>query len=394
VNVARPSAILPEPPGELKRLSGRLLDRVLAEIDAHGPMPFSRYMEMALYEPGLGYYSAGLARFGAEGDFVTAPELGGVFAQCLARQVAEAVEPLGDYAILEVGAGSGALAAGLLERLDDTRPPARYLVLERSASLRQAQRDTLAARSPGWRDRVEWLDRPPERPWEGVLIANEVMDALPVEIFETASGKVFQVTVEAAQGALAWGRREAPEGLERAVRAALGGSLDGYVGVYRSEICPMLGPWLEGLTETMRRGCALLADYGYPRREYYAPERHMGTLVCHYRHRAHGDPLWWPGLQDISAFVDFTAVAEAAGRCGLDVAGYTSQAMFLLGCGLEEVLSRLAGLPDRERLALAAEVRRLTLPGEMGERFQVIALTRGLELEPRGFRTLDLRRRL
>ena len=382
--------ILPEPNDELKRHSAELHNRICAEILSDGAMPFSRYMEMALYEPGLGYYSAGLHKLGEAGDFVTAPELGNIFARCLARQVDQAAFELTAYEILEVGAGTGQLASDLLAALVEN-PPARYRILERSGDLRRVQRDKLLREHPGWSDRLEWLDEPPGEPWQGVIIANEVIDALPVERFRISGGKVQQLLVGLEQGRLCWLETTAPDALKAETLRVLGGDIaDGY----SSEICTMLPAWLSGLTGMLERGCALFVDYGYPRREYYSPQRSMGTLVCHYRHRGHDDAFFYPGLQDISAFVDFTALAEASSHCGLECSGYTNQAMFLFGSGLEQALQELEQMPDRKRLEQASQVRQLTMPGIMGEKFQVMALSRNLDIELRGFGLLDLRHRL
>lgn len=373
------SAILPEPPAELKRLSHALAERLRAEIAEQGFLPFARYMERVLYEPGLGYYSAGLHKFGAAGDFVTAPELGLLFARCLANQVAEIGRAVtaahGRYDILELGAGSGRLAAGLLAALAPERLPARYRILERSADLRAEQRRVLAERAPGVLDRVEWLERPPQTPWHGVLIANEVVDALAVERFRLRGGCVEQAGVRVEADAFAWDYRPAPTRLERAVRAL---HLD-VPEPYASEILPDLAAWLRTVTDTMVAGLALFVDYGYPRSEYYLPQRRDGTLMCHYRHRAHDDPFFWPGLQDLTAWVDFTALAEAGADCGLDLAGYTTQAMFLLGCGLDRILAAESDAGGSAPVELTTEARQLTLPGMMGERFQVMGLARGLD---------------
>jgi SAM-dependent MidA family methyltransferase len=390
-------AILPDPPIELKRLSNALSKRLEDEIRASGPMPFARFMQRALYEPGLGYYSAGLHKFGASGDFVTAPELGPLFAACMARQVSEVADLLGGYSILEVGAGTGLLCTGLLRELSAQRPPDHYFILETSADLREVQRQHIAAEAPGWLERVTWLDQPPVAAWRGVLIANEVIDALAAERFRITPDGVEQVCVTLEAGSLAWAARPAPADLERAVRQAESSLDRPYPAGYCSEIRPHLPLWLDALTNRMQRGLALFIDYGYPRGEYYLPERANGTLMCHYRHRAHGDVFFWPGLQDITAWVDFTALAEAADACRLDVTGYTNQAMFLLGCGLDVVLAeRLPDCSDTG-LALNAEARQLTLPGMMGERFQVMGLSRDLanpEQPLAGFSLQDLRYRL
>jgi SAM-dependent MidA family methyltransferase len=389
-------AILPEPNAELKELSRELCALIRAEIAADGFMPFSRFMEMALYQPGLGYYSAGLHKLGASGDFVTAPELGSLFAGCLARQVEQIAHELGSYDILEIGAGNGRMAADLLRLIDPAAAPGAYRILERSADLRAVQQQTLAAAVPQWLDRVQWLDAPAEQHWQGVILANEVIDALAVERFRWRDGNIEQAGVTiasddpAGEAGFAWAFRDAPETLRRAVEA-----LQLQVeSPYQSEILPGLPDWLATVTGSLQRGVALFIDYGYPRREYYLPERNDGTLVCNYRHRAHGDVFFWPGLQDITAFVDFTALAEAGEACGLELSGYTSQALFLLACGLDEVLSGQLEQAQDEGLRLSAEAKQLTLPGMMGERFQVMALGRGFELPLRGFALGDLSYRL
>ncbi len=369
--------ILPEPPEPLKALSRDLVSRMAARHEESGRLSFGDFMEMALYEPGLGYYSAGLHKLGAGGDFVTAPELGDVFARCLARQVAEIAESLGDdFELLEIGAGSGALARDLLAALDALGvTPRRYRILERSADLRAVQAGTLGEAAAA--GRVHWLDAPPDAPWRGVLLANEVLDALAVERFRITPDGVEQLGVAFEGQGMDWTSWPADADL-----AARVGSLQSRLPAplpvgYVSECCPTLAPWLRGVTETMEKGVALFIDYGYPRELYYHPERREGTLVCQYRHRAHFDPLFWPGLQDLSAFVDFTALAEAADAAGLEVAGYTTQASFLLGSGLEECLADLPDLPLPERRRRSQEARELTLPGAMGEKFQVMALARG-----------------
>lgn len=390
--MARP--ILPEPPDDLKRLSRELQQRLRDAMRDAGHIPFARFMEMALYEPGLGYYSAGLHKLGAAGDFVTAPELGSLFGACLARQAEEIAADLDHWTVLEIGAGSGRLAAALLRELNVDCLPRRYAILERSADLRAVQRRTLADTVPEHLERVTWLDRPPAEPWSGLLLANEVIDALAVERFEIRDGAVRQLCIHAEDGDFAWRTRPAPAPLEAGVRHLEADIGREFADGYRSEIQLHLPAWLDAVAGQLERGLALFIDYGYPRREYYRAERRDGTLMCHYRHRAHDDIFFWPGLQDLTAWVDFTALAEAADACGLEVDGYTSQAMFLAGCGLDVALNeKMAASPDGGA-ALAAEARQLTLPGQMGERFQVMGLGRGLAREPRGFSLLDLRYRL
>lgn len=383
--------ILPEPPEDLKQHSARLHARIVERIGQDGPIPFSTFMEMALYEPGLGYYSAGLQKFGAEGDFVTAPELGDVFAACLARQVEQVAEVLGEIEILEIGAGSGQLAADLIKELRgrSQAKASSYRILERSAHLRAVQRETLA--QAGLEGAVEWLDAPPDKPWKGIIIANEVIDALAVERFQLRDGEVRQVCVGVEEGALKLTERAAPDDLEATVRA-----LGDLPAGYRSEVCLLLQPWLKTVTESLETGVALFIDYGYPRAEYYLPERRDGTLIAHYQHRAHGQLLRYPGLQDLTAFVDFTAVAEAGQSAGLDLLGYTNQALFLMSCGMDEVVhERLSGDPEQD-MKVNNQVRHLMLPGMMGEKFQVMALGRGWPGGEglRGFSFRDLSARL
>ena len=390
--------ILPEPPEELKCLSETLSGVIRAKIELNGSISFSEYMEMALYEPGLGYYSAGLQKFGEGGDFVTAPQLGDVFALCLAKQVEQISNEAGTYEIIEAGAGSGVLAADLLKALQNGRPPARYKILERSAYLRQVQRETLEQSVPQWMDRISWIDQPPQADWQGVFIANEVLDALTVDRFYCENGSIRQMRVVNGRDGFTWDLASFPTAMEDQIQSALASLENPPPDGYQSEINTHLPAWLKAVTASLKKGAALFIDYGYPRQEYYLPQRRTGTLICHYRHRAHDDPFVWPGLTDISASVDFTALAEAADSCGFEVSGYTSQAMFLLGCGLEDVILDFQSLSEKDRIRKNIEVRKLTLPGEMGERFQVMALCRGLGKELaedlRGFSLRDLRYRL
>ena len=390
--------ILPEPPAELKRLSAELAIVIRAKITLNGPISFSEYMEMALYEPGLGYYSAGLQKFGEGGDFVTAPQLGNVFARCLVKQIEQVADELSEYEIIEAGAGSGVLAADLLVALQDKNPPARYRILERSAHLRQVQKETLCQLVPHWMDRISWLDEPPEESWQGIFLANEVLDALTVERFCIETDGFRQLQVVDGPGGFEWHKGSCPKPLQKQIQAILSTLEYKPATGYCSELNSNLPAWLQAVTASLQKGIALFIDYGYTRRDYYLPHRNDGTLICHYRHHAHDDPFNWPGLTDISASVDFTALAEAADFCGLEVSGYTTQAMFLLACGLDEVLAESESLSERERLVVNNQVRSLTLPGEMGERFQVMALSRGLDEDLRddlrGFSFSDLRHRL
>lgn len=339
-------------------------------------MPFERFMRMALYEPGLGYYVNGLHKFGAAGDFVTAPEEGVLFGRAMAGVLDDVGAALdGDWTLLELGPGSGKLARDVLLAL--AHPPARCLLLEPSAPLRAVQAETLADLPDDLAARVEWIASPPDTPFDGVVLANEVVDALPVHRFRIARQGIEAACVTVDDGRFAWRWRPADDALAAAVAQVLRDLPEPLADGYASEVCVMLPEWLRAVTAALARGLALFVDYGYPRREYYHPDRSDGTLVCHYRHRAHFDPFTWPGLTDLSAFVDFTALADAGRRAGLDVAGFTTQAGFLLESGVGEAIERVAD--EDERLRLAGEFKRLVLPGEMGERFKVLGLTRAFD---------------
>ncbi len=388
---------LPEPSPEALAHSARLEAVVRDAIAAAGGvLPFDRYMELALYAPGLGYYVAGARKLGAAGDFVTAPEVSRLFGRCIARQCAELLGELGGGDILELGAGSGALAADLLAELDRLGcSPRRYLILDVSPELRARQAEALAARVPELLGSVDWLETlPPPGSFRGVVLGNEVLDALPVHRFRVAGDAVLEGAVGVSPEGLVerWipavspGLTEAVEGIE----ALVGGLPEGY----RSEVSLRLAPWLAAVAGTLEAGALLLVDYGYTRHEYYHPDRGSGTLMCHYRHRVHGDPLRLLGLQDITASVDFSAVAEAGAAAGLSLAGYTTQASFLLANGLDRLLAESDPSDTVRHLALVQGVKRLTLPGEMGERFKVIGLDKGLGRPWSGFALRDLGGRL
>jgi SAM-dependent MidA family methyltransferase len=389
-------ARLPQPDAEAAAHSERLLAHIRAQIDAAGgSLSFARFMELALYAPGLGYYVAGARKFGSAGDFVTAPEISPLFGRCVAHACAEVLAALGGGDILEFGPGRGLMAADLLLELEALEClPGTYFLLEVSPELRERQRQTLAERVPHLSDKVRWLDRLPEAGLRGVVLANEVLDAMAVERFRIDRGAVCQAYVTWRDDRLMETFAPASDQLTAAVRrieADLGEPLaDGY----RSEVHLALRPWLATLADFMEQGIALLIDYGYPRREYYHPQRANGTLLCHYRHRAHDRPLTLVGLQDITAYVDFTAVAEAAVDAGLELAGFTTQAHFLIGSGLERLMTASDPGDPAAHLELARQLKVLTLPGEMGERFKVMALSRGLDLTLAGLAVRDLRGRL
>lgn len=368
-----------------------------AEIrSAGGALAFDRYMEQALYAPGLGYYVNGRRKFGEGGDFVTAPELSAVFGRCLARQVGEGLDRLNGGSVLELGAGSGRLAVDLLQELASRDElPADYRILEVSPSLRAAQRELIGAQVPELLPRVRWLDRLPSSGFRGIVVANELLDAMPVNRFRVKGAGWQELFVVEHEGGLrdSWRVPQSPglvDALEHLWPEQAGRPADGF----HSELNMRLRPWLSAMANSLDAGMLLLIDYGYTRREYYHPERRQGTLICHYRHRAYADPYLLPGLQDMTANVDFSAVAEAAIANGLELAGFTTQAHFLIDSGLDEILAASDAGNPRAHLQLAQGIKKLTLPSEMGERFKVIALTRGVEGELSGFRSRDLRGRL
>ena len=384
------ASTLPDPSPEALAHSTRLQELVRARIDeAGGAIPFREFMELALYAPGLGYYSAGASKFGAEGDFVTAPELGPIFAACVSEAIAPVLQQIGPQArLLELGGGTGAFAEVALKRLLELDAlPDRYCILEPSAQLRERQRERLQQRLiPPVFDLVEWLDGPFEDDWEGVVFANEVIDALPTSRFaieggsDEEPGEVLEEHVAVEEGRLVRVLRPTDAFLTNTVRFLEQRMDRRFPDGYRSEALPQLPYWIQAVSGGLQRGAMLFVDYGYARREYYLPERDDGTLRAYYRHHVHGDPLAWPGLQDITASVDFTALAEAGVAAGFDFAGYCSQASFLMGNGMNHVLGRIEKIQDEaERQRRTNEVKKLTLPSEMGERFQVMGFQKDVE---------------
>ncbi len=382
------STDLPLPDADALAHSNRLVAHLRAEIAASdGAIAFSRFMELALYAPGLGYYSAGSSKFGDAGDFVTAPELGALFAATVSNALAPVLRQLGPQArMLEVGGGSGAFAEVMLKRLSALDAlPQRYAILEPSADLRARQRERLArVLIPPVFELLEWPDRPFDDDWNGVLFANEVIDALPTPRFVLRDGEVFEETVTLdGDGRFQRGEQPADALLAAAVRHVERDLETSLPDGYRSELLPQLPYWIQAVAGGLRSGAMLFVDYGYPRREFYLPERNDGTLRAFYRHRSHADVYRWPGLQDLTASVDFTALAEAGTGAGFDLAGYCNQASFLLGNGLDTLLAEAeARTDDAGRLRLRQQVKRLTLPSEMGERFQMMGFERDVALAP------------
>ncbi len=382
----------PEPGDEARAHSDALRTHIRYEIEAAGgAISFARYMELALYAPGLGYYSAGARKFGAAGDFVTAPEISDLFSRCLARQIAPVIRETQGM-VLELGAGSGRMAADMLLELEKLEAlPERYAIVEVSADLKQRQQELLNEAIPSFIDRVEWLEVLPEHTLHGVIISNEVLDALPVERFSVANDGFlqWQVTIS-RENRFRWQRRPAPESLRTRLENLVSDLPHSLHAGYTSECCPNLGPFVATLASLLQHGMLLFVDYGMPRREYYHPQRIDGTLLCHYRHRAHADPFFLPGLQDITADVDFTSVAEAGVDSGLELIGYTSQMQFLLAAELEQLLAECDPDDERAYLELTRQAKLLTLPGEMGERFKFIGFGRGLGTMLPGFTARDM----
>jgi SAM-dependent MidA family methyltransferase len=381
---------LPEPtPAESERaeaVAELLRERMAA---AGGAVPFDQFMRTALYEPGLGYYVGGRERLGRGGDFVTAPELTPFFGYTVAGQVVDLLARSGGGDVVEAGAGSGALAIQVLAELERLGSlPARYRILEVSPDLRERQRRTIERALPHLLERVEWLDDFPAEPWDGVLLANELLDSLPVHRVRLTGEGLAELYVAPDDGGFRW--QEGP--VSDPIIADRLGDTGGLPGGMETEV-GLEGPaWAARAGEHLRRGGVLFLDYGHPAAELYDPARYSGTLMCHYRHRAHDDPFVLPGVQDITAHVDFSAVAEAARASGLEVAGFTAQAQFLVNLGLthrvEEYLAR-GGVDDNEQLQLATALKQLTLPQGMGESFKALLLVKGVEGPFPGFRQGD-----
>ena len=372
-------AELPPPDPDALAASRALLERIGAELAAGDNwIPFARYMELALHEPGLGYYAAGSRKLGRGGDFVTAPELTPFFGRALARQVSEILRP--GEGILEFGAGSGVLAEALISEI----PELKYEILETSPELEQRQQRRLG-------DRARWLDRLPQG-FRGVMIANEVVDAMPVHAVAWTEKAILERGVCANEGQLAWSDRAAEgpvllnaSNLEIEIPPS---------GRYEGELALLARLWMRSLGRILERGALIVIDYGFPAREYFHPQRSMGTLACHYRHHVHGDPFYLPGLQDITAHVDFSALARSAAEGGLAVLGFTTQARFLVNCGITHLLGELDPADAARYLPAASAVQKLLSPSEMGELFKVLAVGRGVEPSLMGFSGGDRRNAL
>lgn len=409
---SHPTTTLPEPSPEAAQHSAHLVESIRRDIAAQGGwISFARFMELALYAPGLGYYTAGAQKFGAAGDFVTAPELSPLFGRTMARQVAEIIAGSSPQ-VLELGAGSGKLAADMLAELERLGSlPDSYAIIEVSADLRARQQTLIDERLPHLRSRVHWLDALPER-FSGAIVANEVLDALPVHLvhwhnidvgrdlsrhgsvginpdLQNHNSAITERGVASGEHGFIWQERAIGDAdlLHAAQKITVP---DDYV----SEICLAAHGLVNSLAQRLEQGALLFIDYGFGAREFYHPQRSSGTLMCHYRHHAHDDPFFLPGLQDITAHVNFTDIAECGIDAGMELVGYTNQAFFLINCGITELLQGTPPENLRDYLPLSAQLQKLTSPAEMGELFKVIALGKKLANPLCGFSQGDLTRLL
>lgn len=382
---------LPIPSEAALAHSAQLIARLGHKINQQGgSISFYEFMQTALYEPALGYYVAGLHKIGAEGDFITAPEISPLFSQCIAHQCAQILAELPNSSILELGAGSGRMAVEILLRLEQLHClPETYFILDLSPDLQARQRATLAQQAPHLFNKVQWLSSLPTETFRGVIVGNEVLDAMPVELFTVNAQGIASLQVALEKNELRFTTR--PSTQTERIQPLLPTEL---VLPYTSEFNPVLAPWMTSLAACLEAGAILLIDYGYERADYYQPERNQGTLVCHYQHRVHANPLLYPGLQDITASVDFTAVAEAGLAAGLALGGYTTQAAFLINCDLEALFMAALQQNPQASYPLAQQIRTLSLPSEMGERFKVMTLTKGFTTPLLGFKLSDRQHRL
>ena len=373
---------LPKPHTEDRQYSDKLLSRIKAEIQQQKAIPFSRFMEMTLYYPGLGYYVSGLRKFGKSGDFITAPEVSPLFAQTLARQLEQIFTASSINTILELGAGSGKLAVSLLQTLEKRQKlPDKYYILDVSSDLQQRQKQAIEKQVPHLLPRVAWLQQWPQN-LNAVVIANEVLDAMPVERFLYNNNQLMLQYVTEKKGQLVFDYQPAGESIIR----ALADKLPTLPQPYLSEINLHYFPWFQSLFDALEQAVLFFIDYGYPEREYYLPERNQGTLQCFYQHRLHDNVFFYPGLQDITASVNFSAVVQAASDAGFCHEGFVSQGDFLFNNGIIEVLQQeSANVTQQQALQLAQQVKQLTLPGEMGEKFKVIGFSKNYQPEIQGF---------
>jgi SAM-dependent MidA family methyltransferase len=391
---------LPAPDALAQQHSESLIARIKTEIEQNGgSISFQRYMELTLYAPGLGYYAAGSTKFGEEGDFITAPEISSLFSRALAKAILPALAPElnQEFIILEVGAGRGRMAADILVYLQQAnRLPKEYWILELSADLRQRQKQTIEELAPELLDRVKWLDQLPET-FSGVVLANELLDAMPVQLFQKNEKNINEVNVVWLNDRFCFEIKSSFD--QRLIQRVKG--IETELGIefetgYVSEINFAAEDWLKSIAERLQQGMIILIDYGFPRHEYYHQQRNQGTLMCHYRHRSHTDAFVYPGLQDITAHVDFTALADAAIDVNMQVMGYTNQVSFLIGAGLLQLAEADHTHEDvddniEQQMKVATEIKKLTLPHEMGELFKVIGFSKNCDVSLPAFEFRDMR---
>lgn len=388
---ASDSKELPLPNEIAQAHSERLITLIKNELDKNaGAISFQRYMELALYAPGLGYYAAGSLKFGEEGDFTTAPEISPLFSRSLANAILPALND--DEIILEVGAGRGCMAADILLYLkQQDKLPKEYWILELSADLRERQQETIAKKIPEFLHKVKWLDELPDT-FSGVVVANELLDAMPVQLFQKKENDINEINVVWQNDHFAFQFNSSFDQrlLQRVknIEAELATEFD---SGYLSEINFSAEDWIKSIAERLQSGVIILIDYGFPQHEYYHSQRNQGTLMCHYRHRTHPDAFVYPGLQDITAHVDFTAMADAALESGMRVLGYTNQVNFLMGAGLLDIAGLDKQQTETQQMEVAAQVKKLTLPHEMGELFKVIGFSKNRDIALAAFAFHDMR---
>lgn len=386
------------PPSEIALAHSRSVQVMIREkiLAANNWISFEHYMNLALYAPGMGYYSSGATKLGSAGDFVTAPEISPLFGRTLAQQLWQISQHLTRFNILEFGAGSGKLARDILLELEKSAAlPEKYYILEVSADLRERQQSRLKQEIPHLADRIEWLEQLPDQ-FTGVVLANEVLDAMPVHIVKWHADTVLERGVTWQNDQFAWQDRPIPDAELQAIAGQLTAEIspDNQPIDYVSEINLAAVHFMRSLTSTLQQGIILLIDYGFGRSEYYHPQRNQGTLMCHYRHHAHDDPFYLPGLQDITSHIDFSAITQAGQSGGLVLLGYTTQAYFLLNCGITGILAQTSAEDTSHYLPQSGQVQKLVSPAEMGELFKVIAFGKNFFEPLSGFNTGDMSRLL
>lgn len=370
-----PSLDFPNPNAETQAQSDACVNSIKQLIREQGKIDFPTYMQHALYAPHHGYYTSGLQKFGALGDFVTAPEISPLFSQTLANHVAHTLKNTKAQAILEFGPGRGKMAADILLQLEKcSRLPEKYYCLELSPHLQKTQLAHIESHCPHLLSRVEWLDKLPDTPFEGAILANEILDAMPVHLFELGANGLAERFVALDQDQLTFVSETPSDTVEKhASRLIEKYNLN---TPYQSEINTMITPWLRSAGDCLTKGSITLIDYGFLGKTYYHPQRNTGTLMCHYQHRNHPNPLFMPGITDITAHVDFTQVMDAADTLGLTIEDFDTQANFLLKHGITELFDANITNNPAEQMALSANLQTLLFPHEMGELFKVITLTK------------------